>query len=444
MILTETHIIKKKSKTQKLYDVIDDYCYKSKNLRNYTNYLITQCSRISYKLRNGEILDSWEKKLIYEVNCGIAKYNQGRKDKIPIKYIDNQNGYIADAYFLSWYLKAKDVYKAMPYATCAQICIQNLCKDWKAYYKGLKAYTTKSKTMLGKPRKPGYYDKDRGRNWFVLTSQNITECENGVITFPSFLCDLHMKARHKGIRQVRIITKWNKIVVQFMYSEDIKVAKVKSERVMGIDLGLNNLATVVSNTEMTPYIINGRTLKSINQYYNKEVARLRKEAKISNNVYDTKRMCRIVEKRNNKVKDYLYKASRQIISIALENEIGTIIVGNNKGWKQEVGLGKKVNQNFVSIPYAKLIEMIRYKAELKGIAVKVVEESYTSGTSYLDNEKPIARYYNKGRRKHRGMFESNEGYEINADVNGAYQIMKKDGVSAPIKNGEKVVRLKVA
>jgi putative transposase len=253
-----------------------------------------------------------------------------------------------------------------------------------------------------------------------------------------------MKARHKGIRQVRIITKWNKIVVQFMYSEDIKVAKVKSERVMGIDLGLNNLATVVSNTEMTPYIINGRTLKSINQYYNKEVARLRKEAKLSNNVYDTKRMCRIVEKRNNKVKDYLHKASRQIISIALENEIGTIIVGNNKGWKQEVGLGKKVNQNFVSIPYDTLIEMIRYKAELKGIAVKVVEESYTSGTSYLDNEKPIARYYNKGRRKHRGLFVSNEGYQINADVNGAYQIIKKDGVSAPIKFGEKVVRIKVA
>lgn len=155
-------------------------------------------------------------------------------------------------------------------------------------------------------------------------------------------------------------------------------------------------------------------------------------------------MCMLIEKRNQKVKDYLHKASRKIVDLAEANDISKIVIGNNRGWKQEVELGKKTNQNFVSIPFEMLIQQITYKATMSGIQVEVVEESYTSGTSYVDNEEPIKANYDKTRRKKRGLFVSNEGIEINADVNGSYQIMKKAKIKPPIKYQEKVVRVKVA
>ena len=140
----------------------------------------------------------------------------------------------------------------------------------------------------------------------------------------------------------------------------------------------------------------------------------------------------------------MHKASRKIIDLALQNGIGTIVVGNNRGWKQEVEMGKRNNQTFVGIPYLTFIRQITYKAGLVGITVKVVEESYTSGTSYLDGELPTKVNYKKSRRLTRGQFKSNSGEYINADVNGAYQIIKKVDTKIPIKYREKVVRLKVA
>ena len=142
----------------------------------------------------------------------------------------------------------------------------------------------------------------------------------------------------------------------------------------------------------------------------------------------------------------MHKASRTVIRTALENRTGTIVIGKNSGWKQEVSMGNRTNQNFAGIPYNQLIEMIRYKAVLAGIRVIVTEESYTSGTSYLDEEQPVKKNYDKSRRIHRGLFRSNKGMLINADVNAAYQIMKKAGFGsgeAP-KSGECVQRIKAA
>lgn len=137
------------------------------------------------------------------------------------------------------------------------------------------------------------------------------------------------------------------------------------------------------------------------------------------------RMDRLTEKRNAKIDDYLHKASRYIINYCLKHNVHTIVIGKNKEWKQNINLSKRVNQNFVQIPFARLIEMIQYKAEEYGIAVIVTEESYTSGTSFIDNEEPVKENYNKKRRIHRGMFVSDCGIQINADLNGAYQILKK-------------------
>lgn len=445
MILTETHFIKRKQNTEELYSSLEVFCFASKNLRNATNYIITQCSRISYKLKQGEILDSWEKALIYKVNCGIKSYNQTRPTKKPVKYIDENNSFVADAYFLSWWLKSTKEYKAMPLATTSQICIQMLCRDWKAFYEGMKAYKKNTSSMLGIPHRPNYYDKETGRNWLVITSQNISRDENNLLLLPKCFDGIKIKTTRDKINQIRIKTTSRGIKIQIMYEKEELKKVVDKNKVMGIDLGVSNLMAVSSNTKLEPFIINGKPLKSMNQYYNKEKARLQEIAKTINNCYQTKHICKLTEVRNNKVKDYLHKASRKIIDIALANQIGTIVIGNNKEWKQEVSLGKVTNQNFVSIPYHELIQMITYKAELVGISVIVVDEKYTSGTSYLDGETPEKKNYNKQRRVKRGLFRSNNGTYINADINASYQMMKKiDGVPISIKKCEKITKIKVA
>ena len=441
MILVESHNLKRKSKYQSLYEDIDSYCYASKNLRNYTNYIIKQCSRIHYKLKRGEILDSWEKYFILKINKALHEYNIGRKKLLA--YIDDLNGFVADPYFLSWYLKSFEVYKQMPMATTAQICIQMICKDWKAFYKGMETWKKNPNSMLGNPKTPNYYDKDAGRNCIVLTNQLVSINNDNTLKFPKVFSGLYVKVRHEDIQQVRIITNLHGIQID-VYYKIANVEKSTNTDAMSIDLGLKNLATITFSNNATPVIINGKALKSINQYYNKKKAKLQIISKIANNKEKTCRSMQLTQRRNNKVKDYMHKASRIIVNLALKNNVGKIIIGNNRCWKQEISLGKVVNQNFVSIPYLTLINMIKYKAELVGIEVIVTEETYTSGTSYYDNEMPTKANYNKSRRKTRGQFVSNSGIKINADVNGSYQIMKKAKFMPPIKYNEEVRRIKVA
>lgn len=144
-----------------------------------------------------------------------------------------------------------------------------------------------------------------------------------------------------------------------------------------------------------------------------------------NGGHSSKRITQLTAKRNRKIEDYLHKASKKVIEICDRHEISTLVIGQNKGWKQEVSLGKKTNQHFVQIPFARFIQMLQYKAEPAGIQVILTEESYTSDTSFLDNECLTKEFYNKNRRVHRGLFRANDSRTINADVNGAFQIMKK-------------------
>ena len=442
MLLVEKKVIKRKRKTEVLFSKLDGYCYKAKNLRNATNYIIKQCYRIHTKLEQGEILDSWEKALIKHINDAIYSYNCNKSYKLH--YIDENNGYIADAYFLSYYMKTTREYKAMPYSTCSQIVIQSLCKDWKAYYKSYKEFRKNPSKFLGMPSTPHYYDTETGREWLVLTSQNFKMLSTGDIKLPAFLNDLHLKTKHTDVRQCRIKTTANSIVINIIYQVADTEMKAANDRYMGIDIGIDNLMTVVSNTEMQPFIINGRPLKSVNQYYNKRKAELQTKAMLCNASNKlTKRIIRVNQKRNNKVNDYLQKAAKMVIMKALQYNISKIVIGNNKGWKQGASLGKHTNQTFVSIPFARLIQMLTYKAQQVGIAVIVTEESYTSGTSYIDNEVPIKDNYDKSRRKHRGLFVSNKGIAINADVNGAYQILKKR-YAISYKGMESTERLNVA
>ena len=218
----------------------------------------------------------------------------------------------------------------------------------------------------------------------------------------------------------------NHFVAEVVYNIEVPDVKLADNgKYLSVDIGLDNLATVVNNFGLKPVVINGKGLKSINKYYNKQLSHYREIAKRMNGKDYTKQMDRLTQKRNHKIDDYMHKASKWLIDYAFAVGANTIVIGNNKEWKQESKMSKRVNQSFVGIPHMKFIQIVQYKAENVGLNVILTEESYTSGTSFLDGEKPVKTCYDKSRRKYRGLFVSNTGIKINADVNGAYQIMKK-------------------
>jgi putative transposase len=195
-------------------------------------------------------------------------------------------------------------------------------------------------------------------------------------------------------------------------------------RTAAIDIGLNTLAAVTFNQPgVIPFLVNGRPLKAINQWYNKRRARL--QAKLPQGVYASRQLDILTDKRGRQITDYLHVASRRIVDQLVKQRIGTLVIGKNDGWKQTIGLRKRTNQNFVFVPHARFIEMLRYKAELVGIRVVVSEESYTSKCSFLDLE-PVGRQdVYAGKRVKRGLFLAADGRRLNADINGAFNILRK-------------------
>lgn len=218
--------------------------------------------------------------------------------------------------------------------------------------------------------------------------------------------------------------------IQYVYRWYKKETLVNPDNIMAIDLGVENLATCVSNVE-TPFIMNGRKLKSINQYWNKEKARLQSIA-MKQGMRTTHQINRITIKRNNCVNDIIKKTARYIINNCIEHQIGTLIVGYNKDFKRSVNIGKINNQNFVQIPLSNLRQQLEFLCWTYGISYIEQEESYTSKSSFIDNdilpeykaEQPYLGQFS-GKRIHRGLYQSKDGIVINADVNGAANIGRK-------------------
>ena len=191
-----------------------------------------------------------------------------------------------------------------------------------------------------------------------------------------------------------------------------------------IDLGIDNLATLTSNV-CKPVLISGKSIKSVNRYFNKQISKEQSQLKKVNGVYNSNNLNTIRTRRANKLESELHKISSFIQEYCVMNEIDTLVIGYNKGWKDKVSMGKRTNQKFVSIPYTKLIQYITYKLKLKGINVVIQEESYTSKCSYFDNE-PIKKHSTyKGIRTKRGCFMTGSGIKVNADVNGSLNIARK-------------------
>ena len=379
----EKHIIKK---SDKYFHTLFDFCKMSKNLYNHANYIIR-----NEFVSNGRWL----------------RYND--LDKI----LKND-------------LEFPD-YKNMPTAQSAQQTLRLLDKNWKSFFAEIKDYSKNKQKYLGKPKMPKYK-----KSTYILTLTN-QECKlnNDIVLFPKCFNAFSIKTKivdnvnFVSLQQVKFLPHKDRIVSEIVYNIRMPKKLDDNNRYIGIDIGVNNLATVSNNFEAESFIINGKPIKSINQKFNKLTSHYKSVCKRMNNQYSSNRINRLFNKRNEKIDDYMHKASRKIIDFCEDNDIHTIIIGKNKEWKQECGMSNKSNQNFVQIPFARFIDMIQYKAENIGIAVILTEESYTSGTSFIDNEDPVKEYYNKSRRLHRGLFRSNDGILINADLNGAYQIIKK-------------------
>ena len=382
----EKHVIKK---SYPYYDMFCEYTHLAKNLYNHANYLVRNEFAETGKWLRSQILDK------------ILKEDSEFPD-----------------------------YRNMPTAQSAQQVLHLLDNNWKSFFNSIKDWSKNKDKYSGQPKLPKYKPKD-GKMVLPLTNQQV-KVKGELLHFPKSFCGFTVKPRcvtldnFEKINQVRVVPKGQSFCLEVVYSISVD-SELRSDngRYMSIDLGLDNLATIVTNVGLNPIIVNGKGLKSNNQYYNKKKAYYQSVAKQMNNQHYTNRLYRLTQKRNLKVEDYLHKASRYIIDFALENQINTIVIGNNKNWKQSSSLGKVTNQAFVSIPHQKLIDKICYKAQLFGIQVFLTEESYTSGTSFLDAELPQKEFYNKKRRVHRGLFVSNNGVKINADVNAAFQIMRK-------------------
>lgn len=381
---TERHVIKQ---TDPYFDLIHSFCKQSKRLYNHANYLIRQAFLFQNKWLRYPILD----KLL----------------KADIEFPD---------------------YKNMPTAQSAQQLLKLLDNTWKGCFAAIKDYKKHSEKYTGRPKLPKYLKTEAFV--LILTNQNC-KLKGGILHFPKVFRQFTIKPLFltregfHSFRQVRFLPERDQLVMELVYDIEICETIPYNGHSIGIDLGVNNLAACADNQGSKPFLINGRPLKAINQYYNKEKARYQSVLEKMNGKKRSKRLEGMTKKRNRKIKDYLHKASRYLIDYCKEQGITQIIIGKNKGWKTGSDLGKRVNQNFVGIPFGQFIEMVLYKAKEEGITVILTEESYTSGTSFLDNEEPVKGNYDKSRRICRGLFKALDGTRMNADVNGAYQIMKK-------------------
>ncbi len=326
-------------------------------------------------------------------------------------------------------IKSHEAYKALPAKVSNQVLIQ-LHKAWVAFFEAMEAWRQDPSKFTGRPKLPGYKDKGKGRNLLVYEKGAISKraLKRGKLT-PSGL-GIEIPTAQETVKQARIVPRIGFYVVEVVYERKEQKPSGDPQLYASIDLGVDNLAAITSNKEgFRPRLVNGRPLKSTNQFYNKRRAELQKKL---GHTGTTARMERLTNTRNRRINHYLHTASKQIIALLVEEGISLLVIGKNDGWKQKVEMGKRNNQQFVQIPHARFISMLTYKAELAGITVKLTEESYTSKASVLDldeiptydpkrTEKPIF----SGTRECRGLYRAKDGRRINADVQGSMNILRK-------------------
>jgi putative transposase len=386
MQLVERHVIKQ---TDPRFAAIDTAAFASKNLYNAANYLVRQ------------------------------------------SFIGN--GVYFDYHEMHRRMKDHEAYQALP-AEVAQWVLRILDKNWQSFFAAMAAWQAGPSRFLGRPRLPGYKDKQNGRCLLVYTIQalSLPALRQGLIV-PSML-GITVQTKQQNIQQARIVPRQGFYVVEVIYEQASIQAAVDPALYAGCDLGIDNLAALTSTKAgFMPRVVNGRPVKSINQYHNKRRAELQSRL---GEAHTSRRLERLNAKRTRRIDHELHTASRRIINLLLTEGVGTLVIAKNPQWKQEVNLARRTNQHFVAIPHGRFIAMLTYKAQLVGIQVIVTEESYTSKASFLDAD-PLPFYDAtrlvpafSGRRVKRGLYRAADGTPINADVNGAYNIIRKAALEA--------------
>lgn len=310
-------------------------------------------------------------------------------------------------------------FRALP-ATTNQQVIRQVFQSFKTWKALIKAYQTNPVKFTGRPRLPKF--KTGKKQNMVIFVKAQCRVKNGYIHFPEKVKIEPIKTKVQSVQQVRIIPMATCHVVEVLYARKEIDLGLDKDNFLSIDLGLNNYCATINNVGLAPFIINGKIIKSFNHWYNKNKAKLQSYV---GNKGKSKRLSVLNNYRNNWIEDKNHKISRHIIDYCITNNIGTIIIGKNDGWKQNINLGSKTNQKFTEIPHAKLIQKLGYKAQLAGIKLICVEESYTSKVDHLGYEEMCNQENYLGKRKRRGLFQSSVGKLLNADINGAIGIARK-------------------
>ena len=336
-------------------------------------------------------------------------------------------------------LKNSENYKKLN-SNMAQQILKEVDESFKSFFALLKL--AKNGQYNGKIKLPNYLDKD-GFTTLVIGFVRLKD-DMLIVPYSNSFRKTHKEIaiklppvlKDKKIKEIRIIPKQHSRYFEIQYTYEIEEVQreLNKENALGIDLGIDNLCTCVTNTGAS-FIIDGRKLKSINQYYNKINAKLQSIKDKQKIERTTLRQKRITRKRNNRINDYLSKAARIIINYCLNNDIGKLVLGYNEDFQRNSNIGSINNQNFVNIPYGKLRDKLIYLCKLYGIEFKLQEESYTSKASFFDGDEiPIydkenlQEYIFSGKRIKRGLYQTSTGKLINADCNGALNILRKSKV----------------
>lgn len=315
-----------------------------------------------------------------------------------------------------------DNYRSLGYAACAQQIVRLFHQNLRSYFASVKDYKKNPTKYTGMPRFPKF--RKSGERFQVILTNQAAILDGQIVKIAPRAFDNKLSIRLRTISakklcQVTFAPRNDHFLVYVIYEVDDQTISQKSNKVAAIDIGLTNLATVTFSDKYEPILYRSDLVK-INKDFNRLSAEYVSILKKTQNKYTSKRRNRLSEKYAGLIEDRLHKISRSIINDLSQRGVSTVVVGKNTGQK----INNKL-KNFVQVPLFRLVYMIKYKAELAGITFIQVNESYTSGTSFLDNELPTKKFYNKERRKFRGLFISNDLKRINADVNASFQIMKK-------------------
>lgn len=376
MLLVEKQIIRP---SNPLYKDLDHLCFLSKNLYNVTLYTIRQ-------------------------------------------HYFNTKKYLTAFTIIKDFTKENQVdFRALP-ARVSRYTVQLVDQNMKSFFALLKK---KQKNQYDKPvRLPKYLDKTKGRQVVHYDKASLRSKKDGFVKLAKSDIEIKTKIPKNEIQYLKLVPYGNHIKVLIGYYKTKKKAKTNNKRFASIDIGQNNLMTVTSNV-FHPIIYNGKPVKSVNQFYNKIKAKEQSRLKKQNNVYWSKKLGRLTLWRENQISNYFHKVTHHFVNYCIANDIDTVIIGRNQQWKDNINLGKRTNQNFVTIPFGRLYDLLKYKLELNGINYIETEESHTSKCSFIDKEEVTHHDSYVGRRVKRGLFRSKDGIKYNADINGSLNILRK-------------------